>query len=208
MTSSADAASADLGVREFLAALASGAPTPGGGAAAALCGAMAAALVAMVGRVTAAREASVAGEASAVVGQADELGKRLGGLVEADMEAYGSVVDARSGGADALTRALVRATEVPARLAAACRDVLALAEILAPLARRSALSDLDVAGSLAWGALESGVLTARANLARMADAELARRYESDLAGLLAGGQDARGRLREAIADRALTSSPS
>jgi formiminotetrahydrofolate cyclodeaminase len=209
MTSSADAVPAGPGVREFLAALAGGAPTPGGGAAAALCGAVAAALVAMVGRVTAAREACVASEASAIVGQADELRARLAGLVDEDMEAYASVVEAqRSGGGEALTRALARATEVPMRLAAACREVLVLAEILAPLARRTALSDLGVAGTLAWGALESGVLTARANLGRMADAKLARRHESDLAGLLAAGQDGRQRLMETTAGRESTSRPS
>ncbi len=195
-------------VDEFLAALASGAPTPGGGAAAALSGAMAAALVAMVGRVTAARDSSVADEASRIVAQADELEGRLASLVNEDVNAYRSVVDARrSGGPDAMERALVQATEVPMRLAAASRDVLALAETLAPLARRSALSDLAVASALAWGALESGALTARANLADVADAEFARMSESELTGLLASGQDARRRLLGTIAARAGRSLP-
>jgi len=190
-------------VGEFLAALASEAPTPGGGAAAALCGAMAAALVAMVGRVTAARKASAEDEARAIVEQADSLGARLAGLVSEDMNAYRSVIEARrSGSPDAMERALVRATEAPMHLAAASGEVLALAETLAPLARRSALSDLASACALAWGALESGALTARANLADMADAEFVRMSESALTGALARGRDARCRLQETIAARA------
>ena len=199
--------------QEFLAALASGAPTPGGGAAAALCGAMAAALVAMVGRVTAARDSSVTGEVSRIVAQADDLGGRLAGLVREDMDAYRSVIEARRAGAgtDAVQHALARATEVPMKLAAASRDVLALGETLAPLARRSALSDLAVAAALAWGALESGAVTARANLAEVADAGLARRSETELTGLLANGQHARHRLQETIrarGGRSLASPPS
>ena len=51
-------------MHEFLTALGSGAPAPGGGAAASLCGALAAALVAMVCRVTAERDPSAASEVS------------------------------------------------------------------------------------------------------------------------------------------------
>jgi formiminotetrahydrofolate cyclodeaminase len=188
-------------VRDFLAALASGAPTPGGGAAAALAGAMGAALVGMVGRVTAGRDPSLAAKASAVVAGADDLGERLGGLAEEDMSAYRDVIEARRRGGDAMDRALARATEIPMGIAAASRDVLSLAETLAPLARPSALSDLAVASALAWAALESGALTARANLAEMADTDLARRSEHELSDLLASGQDARRRLQGTIAAR-------
>jgi formiminotetrahydrofolate cyclodeaminase len=190
-------------VQEFLTALASGAPTPGGGAAAALSGAMAARLVAMVGRVTAAGDSSVEPEASAIVAQADELGDRLARLVTEDMEAYGSLIDARRsrGGPDTVARALARATEVPVRLARASRDVLALCETLAPLARRSALSDLAVAAALAGAALESGALTARANLAEAMDSEVARKSESELGDLLASGQGVRRRLSAIVAAR-------
>ncbi|HXJ81292.1 MAG TPA: cyclodeaminase/cyclohydrolase family protein [Candidatus Methylomirabilis sp.] len=190
-------------VQEFLTALASGAPVPGGGAAGALCGAMAAALIAMVGRVTAARDASVKAETTAIVAQADELGEQLVRLATDDMDAYGRVVEARrSGSGPEMERALVRATEVPMMLARRCQDVLTLTEALAPRARRSALSDLAVAGTLAWGALESGALTARANLSELADAEFVRMTEGELRALLEHGRDTRHRLLETIAARA------
>lgn len=190
-------------MHEFLTALGSGAPAPGGGAAASLCGALAAALVAMVCRVTAARDPSATSEVSAGIARADELGQRLARLVTEDMDAYRRVVEARrsGGGPDAVQRALTRATEVPLMLARGSRDVLALCESVAPRARASALSDLGVAAALAGGALESGVLTARANLAEVTDARFARASEDELAVLLAEGREARQRALETIASR-------
>ncbi len=190
-------------MHEFLTALGSGAPAPGGGAAASLCGALAAALVAMVCRVTAERDPSAASEVSPSIARADELWQRLAGLVTDDMDAYRRVIDARrsGGGPDAVQRALTRATEVPLMLARGSRDVLALCESVAPRARASALSDLGVAAALAVGALESGVLTARANLAEVTDARFARASEDELAVLLAEGREARQRVLETIASR-------
>ena len=190
-------------MHEFLTALGSGAPAPGGGAAASLCGALAAALVAMVCRVTAAHDPSAASEVSPSIARADELWQRLAGLVTDDMDAYRRVIDARrsGGGPDAVQRALTRATEVPLMLARGSRDVLALCESVAPRARASALSDLGVAAALAVGALESGVLTARANLADVTDARFARASEDELAVLLAEGREARQRVLETIASR-------
>ncbi|PYO37070.1 MAG: formiminotransferase-cyclodeaminase [Candidatus Rokuibacteriota bacterium] len=190
-------------MHEFLTALGSGAPAPGGGAAASLCGALAAALVAMVCRVTAERDPSAASEVSPSIARADELWQRLAGLVTDDMDAYRRVIDARrsGGGPDAVQRALTRATEVPLMLARGSRDVLALCESVAPRARASALSDLGVAAALAGGALESGVLTARANLAEVTDARFARASEDELAVLLAEGREARQRALETIASR-------
>ena len=197
------AAPAPDSMHEFLTALGSGAPAPGGGAAASLCGALAAALVAMVCRVTAARDPSAASEVSPSIARADELWQRLAGLVTDDMDAYRRVIDARrsGGGPDAVQRALTRATEVPLMLARGSRDVLALCESVAPRARASALSDLGVAAALAGGALESGVLTARANLADVTDARFARASEDELAVLLAEGREARQRASETIASR-------
>jgi formiminotetrahydrofolate cyclodeaminase len=165
---------------------------------------MGAALVAMVGRVTAARDSSVKGEANTIVTQADELESRLARLATEDMDAYRGVIEVRrsAAGPEAMARALVRATEIPIRLAKASGDTLALGAILAPLARKSALSDLAVSAALLWGALESGVLTARANLAHMTDAEFVRTSEAALGRLLATGAEARRRLLETVASRA------
>ena len=75
----------------FLTELASGSPLPGGGAAAALTGALAAALVGMVCRVAARRDPSAPGRVE-VAAAADELGRRLTALMREDVAAYGRVL--------------------------------------------------------------------------------------------------------------------
>lgn len=190
-------------VDAFLAALASGAPAPGGGAASALCGALAAALVAMVSRVTAAREREGTA-AGALMRPAEDLRARLAGLVAEDMNAYRGVLAARrAGGATAaVDQALVQATDVPLRVAAAAGEALDLCAALAPEARASALADLVVAAGLAWTALESASVIARANAAEIRDPELAGAPARQMERLLAEGRRARARVEDAAAARA------
>lgn len=197
------AAVASESLEAFLAAVGSASPAPGGGAAGAFGGALAAALLAMVGRVTAEREPAASNEMRAIIARADALRQRLTGLVTDDMEAYRGVIEARrsGGGPGAVERALTRATEVPLMLAGACRDVLALCETVASQARASTLSDLGVAAALAESALEAGALIARANLREAADAEFARVAEAELAAALAAGGEARRRASEIITSR-------
>ena len=73
----------DLSLREFLEAVASEDPTPGGGSAAALAVAISAGLTAMV-----ARASTGWSEASAAVAQAERLRKRVAPLAQRDAEAY------------------------------------------------------------------------------------------------------------------------
>jgi formiminotetrahydrofolate cyclodeaminase len=120
-----------------------------------------------------------------------------------DAGAYRAVLAARrANDAAAAEAALARATEVPIAVARSARDVLALAGELAPAARASALGDVGVALALAGAALDGAAITARANLAEMADAERARRAATQIDGLVADGQARRRRAAEAIARRA------
>ncbi len=192
-------------VRGFLSMLASSAPAPGGGAAAALAGALGAALVAMVCRVTAERDASLAGEMDPLAERADRGRRRLEELMTEDAEAYRAVIAARRAGEGpaAVQRALIGATEVPLALARSSVGVLALCAAAVQRARASALGDLGVAAATAWSAAESAALTARANLAGLADEAFARRAEAELASLLDRGREARRQVSAALEDRAL-----
>jgi methenyltetrahydrofolate cyclohydrolase len=198
---SADSGTPSLGA--FLAELASGSPAPGGGAAAALAGALAAALVAMACRVTAARDRSETSVASRSIAAAEQLRETLARLVVEDAEAYRGVVRSRSQAPGSATTvdALRRATEVPLSLCRHSRDVLALCEAVVPRARESTISDLGVAAALAWGALEAGALTARANLKALRDGEFVRRSEGELGAVLSQGAQARERVTRAVAER-------
>lgn len=174
-------------VEAFLGALASGAPTPGGGAAAALAGALAAALVGMVARVTAAREPATASEVAPIAAEADQLRRRLTALVDEDARAYRAVIASRAAGPSAAEAALQRATDAPLGIARESGEVLALCERLAPTARRSALSDLRVAAAMARCAVDCGARTASVNVQGLRDADVAR----------AAAREIEDRLREA-----------
>jgi formiminotetrahydrofolate cyclodeaminase len=97
---------------DFLDGLAARTPTPGGGGAAAVTGAMAAGLVAMAARFSVARLPA----ALELAEQADELRRRAADLAEADAVAYTAVLDARRQGGD-LREALSGAAVVPLEIA-------------------------------------------------------------------------------------------
>src|SRR5262249_6188700 len=80
----------------FLERLAAGTATPGGGAAAAYVGAMGAALVGMVARLTVGKKkyAEVEAQMQSVVDSADKLRASLTAAVAADSEAFEAVMEA------------------------------------------------------------------------------------------------------------------
>jgi formiminotetrahydrofolate cyclodeaminase len=194
-------------VEQYLADLASAAPAPGGGSAAALAAALGAALVAMTCRVT----AKHAGAAPAgrphdeIAEEADGQRHRLTTLANDDARAYSGVIAARRLPAPsrdaAMQDALKRATEVPERLAGESRNVLALCERIAPSARASTLSDLGVAAILAHGALRAGALTARTNLSGIADGDFAGETTRRLDALVAEGTMLAERIQTALVAR-------
>jgi formiminotetrahydrofolate cyclodeaminase len=117
----------DEPVRGFLDQLAARTPTPGGGGAAAVTGAMAAGLVAMAARFSA-RQLPEAGD---LADQADELRVRVAQLADTDAQAYAAVLEAfrRPGEAEAAQRqeALLGAALVPLEIAGIGARVAAMA---------------------------------------------------------------------------------
>ena len=83
-------------ISDYILALASSAPAPGGGSSAALSGAMAAALVSMVANLTIGREKYAAFEILARDSQAraEILSRELCDCIQKDMDAYSGVVTA------------------------------------------------------------------------------------------------------------------
>jgi glutamate formiminotransferase/formiminotetrahydrofolate cyclodeaminase len=160
----------------FLAALASGDPTPGGGSAAAYSAAMAAALVAMVGRVTVGKKkyAQVEAEMWRLIEEADDLQKTMRTAVEKDAEAFESYMKARrlpqdtdlqkSERIQALQAASINAAEVPLHVGRTALQIMQMALTAAKLGNVNAISDAGSAAALAQAALESAGLNVRINL--------------------------------------------
>jgi glutamate formiminotransferase/formiminotetrahydrofolate cyclodeaminase len=163
-------------VSDLLERLSSSAPVPGGGSAAALAGALGASLVAMVCELTVGRAAYADAEPIArEAGEAArELRDELMELAERDAAAYDAVVRARklpreseaeqAARSAAIDAASVIAAEVPLQVARVAVRVLDLAERIAPVGNRNAVSDAGVAALLAAAAIRGAVLNVRINL--------------------------------------------
>jgi len=161
----------------WMEALAGASPTPGGGSAAALAGALAAALVAMVARLTIGRKAyaAVEAEARAVLADAEQLRGELRRLVDEDAAAYEGVSraykipkgDPRR--AQAIDDALLAAARPPAEVVRRASRLLALAQTMEQIGNKNAVSDARVAGMLAKTAIDGATENVNVNLAGMSD---------------------------------------
>jgi glutamate formiminotransferase/formiminotetrahydrofolate cyclodeaminase len=166
---------------DFLAALASADPTPGGGSAAAYSGAMAAALVAMMGRLTVGRRkyAAVEQEMQAVIEAAEGLRASLQRAAEQDAAAYQAVMAAYKLPKDspeqdlhrqaAIQAAMLGAARVPLAVSHQIIQVLELAARAAALGNLNALTDIGTGAELAQAALKGASLNVRVNASSLAD---------------------------------------
>ncbi|MCS7240942.1 MAG: cyclodeaminase/cyclohydrolase family protein [Candidatus Bipolaricaulota bacterium] len=158
---------AGMTIEAFLAALGSTEPVPGGGTAAALSAALAAALLQKVAALAQKRGRAV-GEAAQ---RAETLVKKFLDLGQADAEAYAAVVEAQKSGEEALAKALTRAAGVPLEVAQKALVLMDLAERLLPLSPKTVHSDLACAARLAWAACLSALYTVDANAQGIKDAK-------------------------------------
>ncbi len=180
---------------DYLDALASERPTPGGGSAATIVGALAAALVAMVARITAANPklAAHAATAADLTSRADTLRADLLRARSEDERAFGGVVAAqalpkateaeRTARTSALQLSLGEAAEAPLHAAGLALDVLQLSERGLALENRNLASDLGCAAELAAAALAAAAYNVRANHPYMKDAARVETQARELARL-------------------------
>lgn len=160
----------------FLNALADGAPTPGGGSAAAYAGAMGAALVAMVARLTLGKKkyAEVQEQMLAILDEAEVLRKRLTTAVNEDAAAFESVMSAFRLPKDTedqiaarnatIQKATLHAAEVPLETARLSARVMELACQVARSGNPNAVPDAGTGGALAQSALTSAGYNVRINI--------------------------------------------
>ncbi len=165
-------------LNSWLDELASGTPAPGGGSAAALAGAIAAALVAMVCRLTLGRKAYAAAteRVATILREAEEARRALRALVELDAAAY-SVVMAAYGVTKGLPEralmiddALLEAAKTPLATARSAARVRVLAREMAQIGNKNARSDARVAEALAAAAVTGAIENVRVNVAGLSDA--------------------------------------
>jgi glutamate formiminotransferase/formiminotetrahydrofolate cyclodeaminase len=179
----------------WLEDLAGGAPVPGGGSAAALAGALAAGLVAMVARLTVGRKAYVSAERRAreILVEADQLRAELRRLVDEDATAYGRVnaayriAKSDPGRARRIDEALLGAAQTPTEVARRAARLVELAHEIGAIGNPNARSDAVVAGLLGRAAGEGALENVRVNLAALSDGQLGSALAAEVAALSGGG---------------------
>ena len=167
--------------REFVSLLASDAPAPGGGGAAALVGAIGTALGNMVGALTVGKKkyADVEEKIKCLMSRCDELQTQLLDQVSADAEgfvplarAYGIPKDDPNR-AETLERATVTACQAPMRIMELCCDSLNVIAVMAEKGSRLAVSDAGCAAALVKAALQAASLNVFINTKTLRDRALA-----------------------------------
>jgi formiminotetrahydrofolate cyclodeaminase len=148
-------------LQEYLDDLASAKSTPGGGSTAALSGAMGAALVCMVARLTLSRAeyAAVHAEVEEIVERAEALRTRFQVLMSEDMEAYGRLsvcfklpkgtAEEKAARTRAIQEALVGAALVPLEMAECAVELVRYCLRIAEIGNKNVLSDIATGATLA-----------------------------------------------------------
>lgn len=172
-------------VHDFLVALRSGSPTPGGGSAAAYTGAFGAALLAMVCRLTV--KSTPGPELDSIADELDGIVESLSMEARADEECYGryrrasafprSTDDEKAVRTTAMQQALVLAARAPFSSAQESVGALRQAAAVARLGTTHALSDVDTGIALLEASIKGSLVNARVNISMIKDLDVTSELE-------------------------------
>jgi len=194
---------------EFIAALASGSPTPGGGSAAAYAGAMAAGLVSMVVRLSIRKKdyKDVEEELTKILDKSESLRVALEAGVTEDSEAYQKVMAAyklpktNPDRAKNIKSATFTAAEVPLDAARKIKEVLSLAIRTAEIGNKNAITDAGTAANLAYAAINSAAYNVRINLTSLDDQKKKQKMLKELSGLEVSAQEGLDKIKKILIER-------
>lgn len=195
---------------DFVAAAASGTPTPGGGSVAALAGALAAALAQMVAGLTAGRKkyAAVDAEAQAALTEAENLRLELTAAIDEDAAAFQQVMAVwRNKEMDELAKAVaveqatIGAGAVPLRVARLSRDAANLAQQMAQIGNANAVSDAAAGAIMAHAAVQAAALNVKINGVGLQDRNLAQMWTEEVDALEAETAVIVQNVKQTVAER-------
>lgn len=203
-----------VSVFSFLDDLASAAPAPGGGSAAAFTAAEAAGLVAMVARLTIGKKkyVEVEAEMQQLVVQAEALRASLTGAIQEDAAAFEAVMQAYRLPKDddqqiknrqaAIHSAALEAARVPLHTAELALEVIKLAERTAAAGNSNAITDAWSAAMLAYSAISCAGANVRINLAALADLKSGESIQAELATVEMTSAELLANIKKNIKNRA------
>lgn len=168
-------------IDEFLAAASSKSHTPGGGSASAVCAAIGASMILKVANLTIGKKGyeDYQEEVRTISRGAENAIFSLKGLTDNDMLAFerlaatwklpSNTKEEKETKTVGMQKALKEASKVPMEICKTCLLILRLANRLAPIGNKLAISDVGVGVSLAYGALQSAMLSVDINLKSIND---------------------------------------
>ena len=188
----------DMTIQTFLDELASKASTPGGGAAAAISGAMGAALISMVANFTIGKKGyeDVEDESKDILDKAEKLRAELTEAINDDVRVFNRVMasygmpketdEEKAARSAEIQEALKEATDVPLECAKLCREVVNLSQPIADKGNNNVISDAGVAVLAGYAGLRSAALNVYINIGGIKDKEFADDRRQKLDSLLDG----------------------
>ena len=187
----------EMKTTDFLEALSSAAPVPGGGGASAAAGALGAALGMMVANLTVGKKryADAEAEVAAARDRLEVLRERLVELTDKDAQAFEPLAasyrmpkatpEEAAAKQAALQLALGPACDVPLIIMRTCAEVIDHADFLARNGSKLAVSDAGAAAVLARAAVGAASMNVYINAASMDDEARAERYRAEADRLIA-----------------------
>lgn len=185
-------------IQVFLDELAGKASTPGGGAAAAISGAMGAALISMVANFTIGKKGyeDVEGESKDILDKSETLRAELTEAINDDVRVFNRVMasygmpketdEEKVARSAEIQAALKEATDVPLECAKLCREVINLSQPIADKGNNNVISDAGVAVLAGYAGLRSAALNVYINIGGIKDEEFVASRRQQLETLLDG----------------------
>lgn len=185
-------------IQTFLDELASKTSTPGGGGAAAVSGAMGAALISMVANFTIGKKGceDVEDDFKAILEKSESLRSKLTDGINDDVHVFDRVMasygmpketdEEKAARTTEIQAALKEATDVPLQCAIFCKEVINLSESTAKKGNKNVISDAGVAVLAGYAGLRSAALNVYINIGGIKDKEFADDRRHQLESLLDG----------------------
>jgi glutamate formiminotransferase/formiminotetrahydrofolate cyclodeaminase len=186
----------DLNLREFSNELSMDSPAPGGGSAAALCGALSASLSVMVSNLTVGKSGyeDVQDAVKELAEQGQILKDELLRAIDLDTLAFNQVIECfrlpnktdmqKLERTQAIEDATKKATRIPLEVTEKCVAALKLAREVALIGNQNSLSDAGVAGLTAQAGAEGAYYNVLINLPDIQDQEFTRKMRTRAKALI------------------------
>lgn len=198
----------DRTLRAFSEDLASDRPVPGGGSAAAYSGALGAALIAMVLRISSRKSPE---PLDTRIAELENLRADFLRLVDDDSAAFARVstamkmpratADEKATRKERLQAALLGAARVPLECAKTARRLLDTCERAVELAGPATVSDIGVGALMAHASIRGAALNVMINLASLEDAAQVKALSEELDRALDGADEMRDRVVDFVGSR-------